>query len=149
MPALNKEEKPSFVSSHLGTSGITQGSLGSVRRAGQEPFQCHCSQLQGVFPYDPQPCRRIERYFLQHLNSTLATSSMVAGIGLSLVSGRMKVMRPDVMAMEPKMRVGMIGLISANAATVVDNVPPTLDTSEEDPTPAALTVVGISSPVYM
>ena len=37
----------------------------------------------------------------------------------------MKVMRPDVMAMEPKMRVGMIGLISANAATVVDNVPPT------------------------
>lgn len=74
---------------------------------------------------------------------------MVAGIGLSLVSGRMNVMRPDVMAMEPKMRVGMIGLISANAATVVDNVPPTFDTSEEDPTPAALTVVGISSPVYM
>ena len=29
------------------------------------------------------------------------------------------------MAMDPKMRVGMIGLISARAATVVDNVPPT------------------------
>ena len=27
-----------------------------------KPFQCHCSQLQGVFPYDPQPCRRIERW---------------------------------------------------------------------------------------
>ena len=39
--------------------------------------------------------------------------------------GRMNVMRPEVMAMEPKMRVGMIGLISARAATVVDKVPPT------------------------
>ena len=39
--------------------------------------------------------------------------------------GRMNVMRPEVMAMDPKMRVGMIGLISARAATVVDNVPPT------------------------
>ena len=29
------------------------------------------------------------------------------------------------MAMEPKMRVGMMGLISARAATVVDRVPPT------------------------
>ena len=34
-------------------------------------------------------------------------------------------MRPEVMAMEPKMRVGMMGLISARAATVVDRVPPT------------------------
>ena len=80
----------------------------------------------------------------------LATSSIVAGIGLSFVSesnnmwiysnisfafllkflsnslpGRMNVMRPEVMAMEPKMRVGMMGLISARAATVVDRVPPT------------------------
>ena len=39
--------------------------------------------------------------------------------------GRMNVMRPEVMAMEPKMRVGMMGLISARAATVVDRVPPT------------------------
>ena len=88
--------------------------------------------------------------------SYLATSSMVAGIGLSFVSarkyihiysiyiehrqqscfylrvkymvspGRINVMSPEVMAMEPKMRVGMIGLISARAATVVDRVPPTL-----------------------
>ena len=89
--------------------------------------------------------------------SYLATSSMVAGIGLSFVSarkhidiysiyiehrqrscfylrvrymvspGRINVMSPEVMAMDPKMRVGMIGLISASAATVVDRVPPTLN----------------------
>ena len=41
--------------------------------------------------------------------------------------GRMNVMRPEVMAMDPKMRVGMMGLISARAATVVDKVPPTLN----------------------
>ena len=85
--------------------------------------------------------------------SYLATSSMVAGIGLSFVSarkhisiyiehrqqscfylrvrymvspGRINVMSPEVIAMDPKMRVGMIGLISAKAATVVDRVPPTL-----------------------
>ena len=82
---------------------------------------------------------------------------MVAGIGLSFVSarkhiyiysiyiehrqqscfylrvrymvspGRINVMSPEVMAMDPKMRVGMIGLISAKAATVVDRAPPTLN----------------------
>ena len=82
---------------------------------------------------------------------------MVAGIGLSFVSarkhifiysiyiehrqqscfylrvrymvspGRINVMSPEVIAMDPKMRVGMIGLISAKAATVVDRVPPTLN----------------------
>ena len=41
----------------------------------------------------------------------------------------------------------MAGWMSARAATVVDSVPPTLDTREEEPTPAARTVVGISSPV--
>jgi len=84
-----------------------------------------------------------------HWNFTFSTSSIVAGISLSLVSGRMKVMVAEVRAMVPNMRVGMTGLISARAATVVDRVPPTLDTSEEEPTPAALTVVGMSSPVYM
>ena len=95
MPALNKEEKPSFVSSHLGfLSWEHQGSPKAhlawwdvqARNLGNKlllelqsliitslatksykydeikPFQCHCSQLQGVFPYDPQPCRRIERW---------------------------------------------------------------------------------------
>ena len=52
------------------------------------------------------------------------------------------------MAITVKMRVGMAGWMSARAATVVDSVPPTLDTSEEEPTPAALTVVGINSPVH-
>merc|ERR1719180_219562 len=130
-------------------SAISQGSLGWGRRGGQEPFQCHCLLLQGAFLFYLQFCHRMGRYFRQHLNSTFSTSSMVAGIGLSFVSGRMNVMRPEVMAIDRKMRVGMIGLISARAATVVDKVPPTLDTREEDPTPAALTVVGMSSPVYM
>ena len=53
---------------------------------------------------------------------------------------------PEVMAITVKMRVGMAGWMSARAATVVDSVPPTLDTSEEEPTPAARTVVGINSP---
>ena len=53
---------------------------------------------------------------------------------------------PEVMAITVKMRVGMAGWMSARAATVVDSVPPTLDTSEEEPTPAARTVVGIISP---
>ena len=47
-------------------------------------------------------------------------------MGRSLVSGRRKVRMPDVMAITPKIRVGMMGLISARAATVVDRVPPTL-----------------------
>ena len=51
--------------------------------------------------------------------------------------------------MTVKIRVGMAGWMSARAATVVDNVPPNLETRDDDPTPAALTVVGISSPVYM
>ena len=74
---------------------------------------------------------------------------MVSGIFLPMVSGRKKVMPPDMMAMAAKMMVGMAGWMSARAATVVERVPPILDTSEEDPTPAARTVVGISSPVYM
>ena len=45
------------------------------------------------------------------------------------------------------MMVGIAGCISAKAATVVDNVPPIFDTIDEDPTPAALTVVGINSPI--
>ena len=53
---------------------------------------------------------------------------------------------PEVMAMAAKMTVGMAGWMSARAATVVDRVPPTLETREEEPTPAALTVVGINSP---
>ena len=46
--------------------------------------------------------------------------------------GRINVMSPEVMAMDPKMRVGMIGLISARAATVVDRVPPTLNEKNMD-----------------
>ena len=53
---------------------------------------------------------------------------------------------PEVMAITVKMRVGMAGWMSARAATVVERVPPILETREEEPTPAALTVVGISSP---
>ena len=53
---------------------------------------------------------------------------------------------PEVMAITVKMRVGMAGWMSARAATVVDSVPPILETSEEEPTPAARTVVGINSP---
>ena len=56
-------------------------------------------------------------------------------------------MAPEMMAMLAKMMVGMAGWMSARADTVVERVPPILDTSEEDPTPAARTVVGISSPV--
>ena len=48
-----------------------------------------------------------------------------------------------------KMTVGMAGWMSAREATVVERVPPTLETREQEPTPAALTVVGMSSPVYM
>ena len=71
---------------------------------------------------------------------------MESGIFLSLVSGSMTVRPPEMIAMVEKMRVGMAGWMSARAATVVDSVPPSLDTSEEEPTPAARTVVGISSP---
>ena len=74
------------------------------------------------------------------------TSSRESGIFLSLVSGRNMVRAPEVMAITVKMRVGMAGWMSARAATVVDSVPPILDTSEEEPTPAARTVVGINSP---
>ena len=80
--------------------------------------------------------------------SYFSISSRVSGIFLFLVSGRKTVMAPEVMAMAAKMTVGMAGWMSARAATVVDKVPPTLDTSEEEPTPAALTVVGINSPVH-
>ena len=48
--------------------------------------------------------------------------------------------------MTAKIVLGIAGWNSAKAATVVDNVPPSLETREEDPTPAALTVVGINSP---
>ena len=61
----------------------------------------------------------------------------------------MIVRAPDVRDIAANMMVGMAGWMSARAATVVDNVPPSLDTRDDDPTPAALTVVGISSPVYM
>ena len=74
---------------------------------------------------------------------------MDSGIFLFRVSGKATVRAPEVMAMVAKMMVGMAGWMSARAATVVDRVPPTLDTREDEPTPAALTVVGISSPVYM
>ena len=73
-------------------------------------------------------------------------SSKDSGIFFPLVSGRKRVRKPEVMAMTVKMRVGMAGWMSARAATVVDRVPPILETNEEEPTPAALTVVGISSP---
>ena len=66
-----------------------------------------------------------------------------------MVSGRKKVSPPDNIAMAAKIMVGMAGWMSASAATVVERVPPILETREEDPTPAARTVVGISSPVYM
>ena len=74
---------------------------------------------------------------------------MDSGIFLFLVSGSATVRAPEVMAMAAKMTVGIAGWMSARAATVVESVPPTLETREDDPTPAALTVVGISSPVYM
>ena len=80
------------------------------------------------------------------IGTYFSISFRVSGIFLSLVSGRKKVMAPEVMAMAAKMMVGMAGWMSAKAATVVDNVPPTLETKEEEPTPAALTVVGINSP---
>ena len=73
-------------------------------------------------------------------------SSKDSGIFFPLVSGRKRVRKPEVMAMTVKMRVGMAGWMSARAATVVDRVPPILETNEEEPTPAALTVVGINSP---
>ena len=73
-------------------------------------------------------------------------SLRVSGIFLSFVSGTKMVMAPEVMAMAAKMTVGMAGWMSARAATVVERVPPTLDTKEEEPTPAARTVVGINSP---
>ena len=76
-------------------------------------------------------------------------SSNVSGIFLPLVSGTKIVIAPDNSAMTAKIMVGMAGCMSARAATVVERVPPILDTREEDPTPAARTVVGISSPVYM
>ena len=63
-------------------------------------------------------CRKVQN----HMNFVF-----LCGLFLSSNSspGRMNVMRPEVMAMDPKMRVGMMGLISARAATVVDKVPPT------------------------
>ena len=76
----------------------------------------------------------------------LSTSSKLSGIFLPLVSGKKRVRKPEVMAITVKMRVGMAGWMSARAATVVERVPPTLDTKEEEPTPAARTVVGINSP---
>ena len=81
-------------------------------------------------------------YFFTHL----LTSSRESGIFLSFVSGRKRVRAPEVIAITVKMRVGMAGWMSASAATVVDRVPPTLETSEDEPTPAARTVVGINSP---
>ena len=80
------------------------------------------------------------------MNSYVSTSSSVSGIFLSFVSGSMRVIAPEVMAITVKMRVGMAGWMSASAATVVDRVPPSLETSEDEPTPAARTVVGINSP---
>ena len=75
-------------------------------------------------------------------------SSKDSGIFFPFVSGRKRVRKPEVMAITVKISVGMAGWMSARAATVVDRVPPILDTSEEEPTPAALTVVGINSPVH-
>lgn len=80
---------------------------------------------------------------------TFSTSSIVAGIGRSLVSGRMADIAAERRAIVVNIRVGIAGFTSASAATVVDRVPPTLETREQEPTPAALTVVGMSSPVYM
>jgi hypothetical protein len=71
---------------------------------------------------------------------------MVSGIFLPMVSGRNQVRAAERRPSVTKMRVGMAGWMSARAATVVDRVPPTLLTSEEEPTPAARTVVGISCP---
>ena len=45
-------------------------------------------------------------------------------MGLSLVSGSRKESAAEIRAMVAKMSVGMTGLISARAATVVDMVPP-------------------------
>ena len=56
---------------------------------------------------------------------------------------------PDKRDIAANMIVGMAGCMSARAATVVDNVPPNFDTNDDDPTPAALTVVGINSPVIL
>merc|ERR1719427_1729455 len=89
-------------------------------------------------------------YFFQGaLNATFSMSSKESGIFLPIVSGTKIVIAPEMMAMTLKMRVGMAGWMSARAATVVERVPPILETSDEEPTPAARTVVGISSPVYM
>merc|ERR1719150_2793792 len=88
-------------------------------------------------------------FFHGSFSVTFSMSSKDSGIFLPLVSGRKSVRKPEVIAMTVKMRVGMTGWISARAATVVDRVPPSFETKEEDPTPAALTVVGINSPVYM
>jgi hypothetical protein len=71
---------------------------------------------------------------------------MVSGIFLPMVSGRNQVRAADSRPRVTKMSVGMAGWMSARAATVVDSVPPTLLTREDEPTPAARTVVGISSP---
>ena len=73
-------------------------------------------------------------------------SSKDSGIFFPFVSGRKRVRKPEVTAITVKISVGMAGWMSARAATVVDRVPPILDTSEEEPTPAARTVVGINSP---
>merc|ERR1719510_1565482 len=88
-------------------------------------------------------------FFHGSFSVTFSISSKDSGIFLPLVSGRKSVRKPEVMAITVKIRVGMAGWMSARAATVVDRVPPSLDTREEEPTPAARTVVGMSSPVYM
>ena len=49
---------------------------------------------------------------------------MVLGMTLSLVSGTTMVMAAEMSAMVPKIRVGMMGLMSARAATVVEAIPP-------------------------
>ena len=85
-----------------------------------------------------------------HLNDFdiyLSTSLRDSGIFLSLVSGNITVRAPEVIVITANMMVGIAGWMSARAATVVDNVPPIFDTIDEDPTPAALTVVGINSPI--
>ena len=93
---------------------------------------------------------KVEVVLCSHsLKTYFSISSKVSGIFLPLVSGTKIVIAPDNIAMAAKMMVGMAGWISARAATVVERVPPIFDTREEDPTPAARTVVGISSPMYM
>ena len=66
-----------------------------------------------------------------------------------MVSGRKNVRPPDMIAIAAKITVGMAGFISARAATLVDRTPPIFDTRDDEPTPAARTVVGISSPVLV